>query len=327
MTRALVHVVSGVEDISLHAKLADDVRRAAEHAKHARASSTRRAYARAWEAWTAYAEAHSANALPASPLVVAAYLAHLDAEGLGASSIDVALASIVDAHRAADLDPPTTDRRVRDVRAGLRAQRGTRHRAKAALAPFELREMIGALPPDLKGTRDRALLLCGFASALRRSELVALFVEDLEFTSRGVVFLVRRSKTDQQGQGVEVPIHAAPGPLCPVAALRAWLEASGIESGPVFRSVSRWGRVGSSPLSDRFVASVVKHAAARVGLEPRELGGHSLRSGFATTAARQGANLAEIGAITRHASADQIAKYIRRGTLFEADPLRGALAR
>lgn len=306
--------------------LAADVLRAAEHAQHARAENTRRSYARAWEQWSAYAHEHGASALPASPLVIAAYLAHLDAEGLGASTIDVTLAAIVDRHRAARIPLPTNDPAVRDVRAGIRARRGTRPKCKAALRPFDLQEMISALPPDLSGMRDRALLLVGFGSALRRSELSALRVEHVAWHARGVALLVTRSKTDQQGEGVEVPIHAAPGPLCPVDALRAWLDAASITSGPVFRSVSRWGRVGEG-LTGRHIAEIVKRSARRIGHDPRAIAAHSLRAGFATTAASVGANLAEIARVTRHESDSMVRRYIRAGTLFERDPLRGVLVR
>jgi integrase len=321
----LVHVPSTAT--SLHVGLVDDMKRAAEHATHARAPRTRREYARAWSSWTSYALDHGASALPASPLVVAAYLAHLDAEGLGPSSIDVALAAIAEQHRAKGYPLPSNDGVVRDVRAGLRARRGTCPKSKAALGPFELEEICSALPPDIGGTRDRALFLVGFGAALRRSELVALRVQDVAWHARGIVVHVARSKTDQHGAGYAVPIHAAPGPLCPVAALRAWLEAACIETGPIFRSVSKWGRVGSEAMRAAYVAVRLKRAALRVGLDTREIAGHSLRSGFATTAANVGANLPEIGRITRHASEGQLRKYIRAGTMFERDPLRGILCR
>jgi integrase len=312
--------------LNLPNNLAEDVHRAAAHALHARADNTRRSYARAWEQWSTYAHEHGACTLPASPLIIAAYLAHLDAEGLGTSTIDVALAAIVDRHRAARLPLPTNDPAVRDVRAGIRARRGTRPKCKAALRPFDLQEMVSALPPDLSGMRDRALLLVGFGSALRRSELSALRVEHVAWHARGVALLVARSKTDQQGEGVEVPIHAAPGPLCPVDALRVWLDAAGITSGPVFRSVSRWGRIGDG-LTGKHIAEIVKRAARRIGHDVRDIGAHSLRAGFATTAASVGANLAEIARITRHESDSMVRRYIRAGTLFERDPLRGTLVR
>ena len=324
-TNALVALDSA--SLTLPSTLADDVLRAAEHAQHARADNTRRSYVRAWEQWSTYAHEHGACALPASPLVVAAYIAHMDAEGLGTSTIDVSLAAIVDHHRAARFPLPTNDPVVRDVRAGIRARRGTRPRCKAALGPFELQEMIDALPPDLSGMRDRALILVGFGAALRRSELVALHVEHVAWHARGIIVLVARSKADQDGRGVEVPIHAAPGSLCPVAALRAWLDAARIIDGPLFRSVSRWGHVGRDALHARHVAEVVKRAAKRVGLDPRSLAGHSLRAGFATTAASVGAHMGEIARVTRHNSDGMLRRYIRAGTMFDRDPLRGILVR
>lgn len=307
--------------------LAEDVARAAAHAANARAPKTRHEYARAWARWEAYALEHGASPLPAPPLVVAAYLAHLDAEGLAPSSLDVALAAIVERHRAARVEPlPSNDPVVRDVRAGIRARRGTRPRgAKAALSPPELRAMLGALPEGLLGVRDRALLLVGFASALRRSELVALEVDHVAWHREGILVHVARAKTDQEGQGADVPVHAAGGSLCPVAALRAWLEAAAIEKGPIFRSVTRWGRVGTKALTGRAVALVVKRAARGAGMEEAELAGHSLRAGFATTAARAGAGLVEIGRVTRHASEGMVRRYIRQGTAFDVNPLRGVL--
>lgn len=305
--------------------LAEDVARAAAYAMHARAVNTRRSYAREWERWEAYAFDHGASALPASPLVVAAYMAHLDAEGLAPSSLDVAMSAIVDRHRAARVALPSNDPVVRDVRAGIRARRGTRPRAKAPLSPTDLRAIVEALPASLLGVRDRALLLVGFAAALRRAELVALDVSHIAWHREGIIVHVARSKTDQLGEGVDVPVHAAGGALCPVLALRAWIDATRIEHGPIFRRVDRWSRVGTKGLTGRAVALIVKKAAERAGLDAEDLAGHSLRAGFATTAARAGANLAEIGRVTRHASEGMIRRYIRQGTAFERDPLRGTL--
>jgi integrase len=303
-----------------------EVERAAAHAMHARAVNTRRSYGREWEGWEAYASEHGASALPASPLVVAAYMAHLDAEGgLAPSSLDVAMAAITHRHRAARVTLPSNDPVVRDVRAGIRARRGTRPRAKAALSPSDLRAMIEALPEGLLGARDRALLLVGFPAALRRAELMALHVDHVSWHREGIIVHVARSKTDQLGEGADVPVHAAGGSLCPVQALRTWLDVSKIVGGPIFRRVDRWGRVGAKSLTGRAVALIVKKAAERAGLDAEELAGHSLRAGFATTAARAGANLAEIGRVTRHASEGMIRRYIRQGTGFESDPLRGVL--
>jgi site-specific recombinase XerD len=323
MSNASIVVVPRAPIVS--PSLAEDVARAAAHAMHARAVNTRRSYARDWERWEAYAFEHGASALPASPLVVAAYMAHLDAEGLAPSSLDVAMAAIVHRHRAARVALPSNDPVVRDVLAGIRARRGTRPRAKAPLSPADLRAMIEALPDGLLGARDRALLLVGFAAALRRAELVALDATHIAWHREGIIVHVARSKTDQLGEGADVPVHAALGQLCPVSALRAWLDVSKIVGGPIFRRVDRWGRVGTNALTGRAVALIVKKAAERAGLDADDLAGHSLRAGFATTAARAGANLAEIGRVTRHASEGMIRRYIRQGTAFERDPLRGSL--
>ncbi len=227
-------------------RLAEDVARAAAHAVHARAVNTRRSYAREWERWEAYAFDHGASALPASPLVVAAYMAHLDAEGLAPSSLDVAMSAITDRHRAARVPLPSNDPVVRDVMAGIRARRGTRPRAKAPLSPMDLRAMLDALPSTVLGVRDRALLLVGFAAALRRAELVALEVAHVSFHREGLPVYVARGKTDQLGEGADEPVHAAGGAMCPVRALRAWLDATKIVGGPIFRRVGRWDRTGTN---------------------------------------------------------------------------------
>ena len=310
---------------ALSALLLDDVARAAHHARNARAASTRHAYARAWDRFAAYALEQHTHALPADPLVVCAYLAHLDHEGLSPSTLELALASIAARHRAARCISPTEDARVGDVIAGIRATRGSRAKGKAPITADVLAAMVDLLPDSLLGLRDRALLLVGFAGAFRRSELVALHVHHVTWHREGMIVHVARSKTDQQGEGADVPIFAAPGPLCPVAALRAWLAGAGIQAGAIFRAVDSKGRVAGVGLSDRTVALIVKRAAARLGLDARELAGHSLRAGFATSAARVGANLAEIGRVTRHASEGQIRRYIRLGTAFDRDPLRGLL--
>ena len=201
-----------------------------------------------------------------------------------------AMSAITDRHRAARVPLPSNDPVVRDVMAGIRARRGTRPRAKAPLSPMDLRAMLE--------------------------------VAHVSFHREGILVHVARSKTDQLGEGADVPVHAAGGALCPV---REWLDATKIVGGPIFRRVDRWGRVGTNALTGRAVALIVKKAAERAGIDANELAGHSLRAGFATTAARAGANLAEIGRGTRHASEGMIRRYIRQRTAFERDLLRGVL--
>jgi integrase len=168
----------------------------------------------------------------------------------------------------------------------------------------------------LIGIRDRALLLVGFASALRRSELVGLNVEDLRFESEGVILSVLKSKTDQEQHGTEVSVMTG-SDLCPVRALRAWLVASAITEGPLFRGMDRHGNLRPTRLTERIVSQVVKDSAERAGFDPASFGGHSLRSGFATSAARAGKSEAAIMRQTRHKSVTVARRYIRQGTRWD----------
>jgi len=176
---------------------------------------------------------------------------------------------------------------------------------------------ISTLPAGLKGTRDRALLLLGMAGAFRRSELVGIDVEHLEFVGESVVITLPRSKTDQEGQGREVGIpFGQDANTCPVRALRAWLTAAGIESGPVLRSVNRHGQVGAGRLTGKSVALVVKHYMAAIGKDAASYAGHSLRAGHVTAAARVGVQARDIMDQTGHKSEAMLRRYIRDGSLF-----------
>jgi integrase len=177
--------------------------------------------------------------------------------------------------------------------------------------------MIVGLPESLLGERDRALLLVCFAGAFRRSELVSLDVADVSFTRDGLVIRLRRSKTDQEGEGRTIGIPYGSRPMtCPVRALKEWLDFSGITAGPLFRPVNRHGQVLATRLSDRGVARVVQRAAAAAGLDPTDVAGHSLRAGLATSAAAAGVSERAIMAQTGHKSLPMVRRYIRDGSLF-----------
>jgi integrase len=177
--------------------------------------------------------------------------------------------------------------------------------------------MVGGLGTDSAGCRDRALLLLGFAGALRRSELVGLDVADITEGTDGLTVLLRRSKTDQEGAGRTVGVPYGSNPVtCPVRAWRAWLEVSGIEEGPVFRSVDRHGRIGVTRLTAQAVALVLKRHAAGAGLDPGDVAGHSLRAGLATSAAEAGVPERVIAATTGHRGTAMLRRYIREGSLF-----------
>ena len=209
-------------------------------------------------------------------------------------------------------------RLVRETWKGIRRARGVAQQEKAALLTADLRRMMGALAPGMRGARDRALLLLGFAGAFRRSELVALDVEDLDFREEGLIIFLRRSKRLRGAGGPDDCIFRGSVPAtCPCRSLRAWLEGAGITHGPVFRPVNRHGGVSEQRLSDRAVALVIKRYAVGIGRDPSEFSGHSLRAGLVTSAALAGASEASIMAQTGHRSAAMVRRYLRVRSVFQ----------
>ena len=299
------------------AHLMPTAERARGYADAAKAPNTLRAYRADWRDFAARCEAHALPPMPATPETVALYLSALAATGYRTSTLQRRLSAISQAHQLAGHESPTKSAGVRTVWAGIRRTHGSAQEGKAPALTADVAAMIGALPTTLIGTRDRALLLLGFAGAFRRSELVALDVRDLTTTREGLVVTLRRSKTDQEGQGRRLGIpYGANAATCPVRALHAWLKASGIATGPLFRSVDKHGRLGAARLSDKAVALVVKRAAAAAGLDPARYAGHSLRAGLATSAAAAGISKRSIMDQTGHRSVTMVRKYIREGSLF-----------
>ena len=281
-----------------------------------RSPATMRAYASDWRAFTAWCDGHHLMALPAEPTTVVLYLTDL-ARTAKSATLRRRMSSISVTHQAAGHASPTADILVRSTWSGIRRTNGVAQSAKTALLTDDIRNMVETLPDTLIGQRDACLLLLGFASALRRSELVALDVYDVTDTNDGLVVIVNRSKTDQEGEGRQVGVPYGSNPTtCPVRASRAWLDASGIDNGPLFRPIDRHGHLGTERLSDRAVAIVVKRTALAAGLDPKLVAGHSLRSGMATSAARAGATEAQIMNQTGHKSLPVLRRYIRRGSLF-----------
>jgi integrase len=294
-------------------------------AAEAKAPATRRAYRGAWRAFVAWAAAQHVAALPAAPATVACYLTALAEAGRRVPSLELALAALAAAHQAAGHASPRSAPVVREVMKGIRRTLGVAPHPKAPVRVPELRAMLAAAPAGLLGLRDRALLLVGFASALRRAELVSLNFEDVATGPEGLTITLRRSKTDQEGAGrvIGVPFGSAPA-TCPVRALAAWLTAAGLTEGPIFRGVSRHGAL-LGRLSDRGVARVVQRTAAAVGLAASTFGGHSLRAGLATAAAKAGKSERAIMAHTGHRSVTMVRRYIREASVFTDNAAAGLL--
>jgi site-specific recombinase XerD len=291
--------------------------KAMEFVEKSKAPNTVRSYRADWNHFTEWCTAHGLEYLPTTPATVARYLA-AHAEQLKTSTLQRRLSAISQAHKQAGFAPISTrDEPLHSVWEGIRRVKGTAQRGKAPAVIDDIRAMVNTLSNNLLGIRDRALILVGFAGAFRRSELVSLNVEDVEFTRDGLIVHLRRSKTDQEGHGRDVGIPYGSNPkTCPVRALQDWLKESGIESGPLFRSVNRHGQIQSGRLSDKAVALVVKRAAEAAGLDASKYAGHSLRAGLATTAANAGVSERAIMAQTGHKSVTMVRKYIRQGSLF-----------
>jgi integrase len=280
--------------------------------------ATVRAYQSDFVDFDRFCREHNLTSLPASPTTVALYISDR-ASFLTNATITRRLTAITKAHQAFGCkDSPASSHNfiVSETLKGIRRAIGTAQHGKDALLTFDIRKMIEHCQRGLRGLRDRALLLVGFAGAFRRSELAALEVADLTFTAEGLIVDLRRSKTDQEAKGREVGIPFGADELtCPVRSLKAWLDRAHINCGPVFRSVGKSGRLSQLPLAPDSVAWIIRQAARRAGIIGN-VSGHSLRSGHVTTAARAGVPELVIMRQTGHRSVTTLRKYIRNGELF-----------
>jgi site-specific recombinase XerD len=254
-------------------------------------------------------------ALPAAPETVAAYLA-AHAGTSKASTLGRRVAAIRYAHKLAGLETPTDAEGVKATMRGIRRTFGGARNKKAPAVAAKMRSMVAVAPEGLAGLRDRALLLVGFAGAFRRSELVALDVADIDENETGLLVTLRRGKTDQEAIGRTIAIPRG-DVACPVKALRAWLEAAAIDAGPIFRPIDKAGTVRASRLTCRSVANFVKAYAARAGFDASTYSGHSLRSGFLTSAAAKGASIFKMMDQSGHKSVDTLRGYVRDAELFK----------
>jgi site-specific recombinase XerD len=292
------------------AALAD---KAQGYAEAARSANTLRAYESDLRAFCSWCKARGLSCLPATAETVSLYVADV-AESMKPATLQRRLAAIAVAHKANGYNPsPTSHEVVRSVLSGVRRSLGGAVSQKRALAVEDLRAMLALIGDEaVIDVRDRALLLVGFAAALRRSELVALNVADITFEKNGAQLFLRHSKTDQDNNGATIAVpYGSDHNTCPVRALQAWIAVVG--DGPLFRSIDRHGNIGGR-LSDHSVALVVKVRAAHAGIDPAAVAGHSLRSGFATSAARAGKSEASIMRQTRHRSLTVARRYIRQGS-------------
>ena len=293
--------------------------RASAYAKAARSTATRKAYASDWVIYTAWCAGLHMAPLPASPAQVAIFAADQADAGLNPSTIVRRVAAIGHYHRAAGFPAPTAQPDaggLAEVMAGIRAEKGLRKVKKRPADAAAMRNMLVEVKGDgLRAVRDRALLAIGMAAALRRSELVALELSDVILVSRGLEITIRRSKTDQASEGAVIGIPEGTR-IRPKALLLEWMAAAGHQDGALFRRLTRGDRLTGDPMSDKAIARLVKHYAAAAGYDPKEYSGHSLRSGFLTEGAGQGATIFKLQEVSRHKTVQILSEYVRDADRF-----------
>jgi integrase len=324
----------------LDGTLASERDAADSYRRMAKSENTRRAYRAAVRAWCAWCARHDLPPLPASGQDVATFLAGERGRGLLPETIKLRRAAIRYLHRAAGCPVPTDDVCVSETLAGIRreaAKKGQVPRKKVAATVTILRRLLAPIPEDLRGLRDRAVLLVGFAGALRRSELATIRFEQLERTDRGIRLTLPQTK-GEQADAVTVPLPYGDTELCPVRALELWQQAAGLTEGPVFRRIwlppgqkaapagsSPLPRIGRDAITPQTVAQIVQARAMAAGFGRHDLGGHSLKRGALTTGMDRGIHPAKLKRLGRHKSFDVLGEYLEFGDLFEGHPLAGVL--
>ncbi len=303
----------------------DKLRELAEDSFRAiRARATVHHYLIDWQQFCAWCQEQGVRAFPASPDTVILFATDLTKNGeRKVSTIQRKFSAISKLHLHLGVPSPTHAPIARQFLSGLRRELGVAVTRKKPVMVDDLKLIIQSLPNTLIGTRNRCILLLGFAGAFRRSELVALNTNDFETTKEGLVVAIRRSQTDQIGEGRVIGIPYGTGNTCPVHAVQDWLDASKIQSGAVFRQVNRHGQILPGRLSGEAVALVVKQYVEQLGFDPGRFAGHSLRAGLAVSAAAHGKSERSIMKQTGHKISESVRRYINDGQLFRDNAVEG----
>ena len=291
-----------------------------------KAKNTVRAYKSDFKDFGLFCAQNGFNSLPSEPKIVSLYLTYLSTKEAKMSTLKRRLVSIGVIHRLKGHYLDTKHPSIIENIMGIKRRKGTIQKSKKPLLINNLKELINVIDEqkneDIKKLRDRTIILIGFSGGFRRNEIVSLDYDDLDFVEEGLKIQIRRSKTDQFGEGsVKALPYFNSSKYCPVISLKNWIEISRIDSGPLFRRFVKGSKLSKSRLTDQTVALLIKKYLNLAGINSKNYSGHSLRSGFATSAAESGAEERSIMAMTGHKSTEMVRRYIKEANLFKNNAL------
>jgi len=291
-----------------------------------KANNTIRAYKSDFKDFGLFCVKNGFKSLPTEPKIVSLYLTYLSTKDIKMSTLKRRLVSIGVIHRLKGHYLDTKHPAIIENIMGIKRRKGSIQRGKKPILINHLKAIIKAIneqkAEEIKKLRDKSIILIGFSGGFRRTEIVSLDYEDLEFVSEGLKISIRRSKTDQFGEGTIKALPYFDNPeYCPTLTLKKWLEISKISFGPIFRRFSRGSNLSEHRLTDQSVALLIKEYLKIAGIDNKNYSGHSLRSGFATTTADSGADERSIMAMTGHKSSEMVRRYIKEANLFKNNAL------
>ena len=294
--------------------------------KSSKANNTVRAYKSDFNDFGLFCAKNGFKSIPTEPKIVSLYLTHLSTKSIKMSTLKRRLVSIGVIHKLKGHYLDTKNPSIIENIMGIKRRKGSIQKGKKPLLINNLKKIINAIDEqnneEIKKLRDRSIILIGFSGGFRRNELVSLDHEDLDFLQEGLKIKIRRSKTDQFGEGSVkgLPYFDSPK-YCPVVSLQKWLDISKINSGALFRRFTKGSNLSKNRLTDQTVALLIKEYLKLAGIDSKNYSGHSLRSGFATSAAESGAEERTIMAMTGHKSTEMVRRYIKEANLFKNNAL------
>ena len=296
--------------------------------KNSKANNTIRAYKSDFRDFGGFCSKNGLKSLPADPKVVSLYLTYLSTKDAKMSTLRRRLVSIGVIHRLKGHYLDTKHPIIIENLMGIKRKKGSYQKGKKPILINHLKLIIDEIDKDtsdeteIRKLRDKTIILLGFAGGFRRIELISIDYEDLEFVDEGVKIFIRKSKTDQFGEGMIKGLpYFTNQQYCPVWHLKKWLEISKIKSGPIFRRFFKGLNLGKNRLTDQSVALFLKKYLSNAGIENQDYSGHSLRSGFATVSAEAGADERSIMAMTGHKTTQMVRRYIKEANLFKNNAL------